>query len=40
MGKNERMKEFMENMPNPDAIFQSWWPIIIAAVAGILYGLR
>ncbi|KAH3711944.1 hypothetical protein DPMN_071620, partial [Dreissena polymorpha] len=27
-------------MPNPDAIFQSWWPIIIALVGGLIYGLR
>lgn len=40
MANKDAMKEFMENMPNPDAIFESWWPFIIAGVAGILYGLR
>lgn len=40
MSKNDKMKEFMENMPNPDAIFQSWWPFIIAGLAGVLYGFR
>ena len=34
------MKKFMENVPNPDIIFQSWWPLIIAGVFGFLYGLR
>ena len=27
-------------MPNPEAIFDSWWPIIIAVVAGVLYAIR
>lgn len=27
-------------MPNPEAVFESWWPIIIAVVAGVLYALR
>ncbi|KAL4237832.1 Dipeptidyl peptidase 2 [Mactra antiquata] len=27
-------------MPDPEAIFQSWWPIIIALVGGFVYGLR
>lgn len=27
-------------MPNPEAIFESWWPIIIALVGGLLYGIR
>lgn len=27
-------------MPDPEAIFQSWWPIIIALVGGLIYGLR
>lgn len=27
-------------MPDPEAIFQSWWPIIIALTGGFLYGLR
>ncbi|XP_076463703.1 retinol dehydrogenase 12-like [Babylonia areolata] len=40
MANNDKMKELMENMPNPDAIFESWWPFIIAGTAGILYGLR
>lgn len=30
----------MANMPDPDAMFKSWWPFIIAGVAGVLYGLR
>ena len=27
-------------MPNPEAIFESWWPIIIAVVAGVIYAIR
>ena len=27
-------------MPNPEAIFDSWWPIIIAVVAGVVYAIR
>ncbi|KAJ8308180.1 hypothetical protein KUTeg_013054 [Tegillarca granosa] len=30
----------MPNFPNPDAIFDSWWPIGIALVAGFLYAVR
>jgi len=29
-----------EGMPDPEAIFQSWWPIIIAIGGGFIYGLR
>lgn len=34
------MKDFIENMPNPDAIFRSWWPILIAVGTGVIYALR
>ncbi|WAR19870.1 RDH13-like protein [Mya arenaria] len=27
-------------MPDPEAIFDSWWPIIIAVVGGFIYGMR
>lgn len=27
-------------MPDPEAVFQSWWPIIIALVGGLIYGIR
>lgn len=28
------------NMPNPEAIFESWWPIIIGIIGGVGYALR
>lgn len=28
------------NMPNPEAIFESWWPIIIGVIGGVAYALR
>ncbi|BFZ06996.1 hypothetical protein BsWGS_10035 [Bradybaena similaris] len=40
MGSNKAMEDFIANMPNPDAIFQSWWPFIIAGLCGTIYGLR
>ncbi|XP_061168024.1 retinol dehydrogenase 13-like isoform X1 [Saccostrea echinata] len=30
----------MPNLPNPEAIFESWWPIIIGIVGGVAYALR
>ena len=38
--KNKAMEDFFNNMPNPDAMFQSWWPFLIAGGAGTLYGFR
>jgi len=38
--QNKKMEEFFNNMPNPDAIFQSWWPWLIAGGAGTVYGFR
>uniref|UniRef100_A0A0B6ZDQ0 Ketoreductase (KR) domain-containing protein n=1 Tax=Arion vulgaris TaxID=1028688 RepID=A0A0B6ZDQ0_9EUPU len=40
MGSNKAMEDFISNMPNPDAIFQSWWPFLIAGFCGTVYGLR
>ncbi|CAL1540970.1 unnamed protein product [Lymnaea stagnalis] len=37
---NKGMDDFFANMPNPDAIFQSWWPFIIAGLVGTIYGFR
>ncbi|KAK3586841.1 hypothetical protein CHS0354_034879 [Potamilus streckersoni] len=31
---------FAEGLPDPEKIFQSWWPIIIALAGGFLYGFR
>jgi hypothetical protein len=31
---------FMGNLPNPEAIFESWWPIIIGIVGGVFYAVR
>ncbi|KAL5008567.1 hypothetical protein ScPMuIL_014148 [Solemya velum] len=30
----------LPNLPDPEALFQSWWPIIIAVVCGTLYAAR
>ncbi|XP_059165605.1 retinol dehydrogenase 13-like [Physella acuta] len=38
--KNKAMDDFFANMPNPDAIFQSWWPFLIAGAVGTIYGFR
>ncbi|CAG5119819.1 unnamed protein product [Candidula unifasciata] len=40
MGSNKAMEDFIANMPNPDAIFQSWWPFLIAGAIGTIYGVR
>ena len=39
-GRNKAVDDFFANMPDPDAIFQSWWPWIFAFGSGGLYGLR
>ncbi|KAI8787826.1 retinol dehydrogenase 13-like [Biomphalaria glabrata] len=38
--RNKNAEDFFANMPNPDAIFQSWWPFIIAGTVGTIYGVR
>ncbi|KAH9509191.1 Retinol dehydrogenase 13 [Bulinus truncatus] len=38
--RNKAGEDFFANMPNPDAIFQSWWPFIIAGTIGTIYGFR
>ncbi|GFO11955.1 retinol dehydrogenase 13 [Plakobranchus ocellatus] len=38
--RSKAMDDFFANMPNPDAIFQSWWPWIFAFGSGSLYGVR
>ncbi|KAK3093021.1 hypothetical protein FSP39_010147 [Pinctada imbricata] len=30
----------LPNLPDPEALFSSWWPIIIAVVCGFTYALR
>ncbi|RUS83051.1 hypothetical protein EGW08_009190 [Elysia chlorotica] len=39
-GRNKAVDDFFANMPDPDAIFQSWWPWVFAFGSGSLYGLR
>ncbi|XP_045187911.2 retinol dehydrogenase 12-like [Mercenaria mercenaria] len=40
MASKPSMPGLPPGMPDPEAIFQSWWPIIIALVGGLIYGLR
>ncbi|XP_060586494.1 retinol dehydrogenase 13-like [Ruditapes philippinarum] len=40
MSTKPSMPGLPPGMPDPEAIFQSWWPIIIALVGGLFYGIR
>ncbi|GFR84197.1 reverse transcriptase [Elysia marginata] len=38
--RKKAVDDFFANMPDPDAIFQSWWPWVLAFGSGSIYGLR